>query len=106
MLRDGDRLGPKNAGILLKDVLTIKDLDEIVGHFGEGFEIKDFLFHKVSGVLRALDDESDEPESMHDDATRDKVLIRKASDYEHWLHSERRKRIEILLYEKEKSKDD
>jgi hypothetical protein len=84
-------------GVLLKDVLTVRDLDEIVDHFGRGFEIKDFLFHKINRVLRALDDESDEPESMHDQATRDKVLLKKAAEYEHWLHSDKSHRAEVLL---------
>lgn len=94
----------RHYGILLKDLLTVQDLDEIADHFGRGFEIKDFLFHKISRVLRALDDESDEPESMHDEATRDKVLLRKASEYEHWLHSEKRKRAEVILDYKEEKK--
>ena len=90
-------------GVLLKDVLTVRDLDEIVDHFGRGFEIKDFLFHKINRVLRALDDESDEPESMHDQATRDKVLMKKAAEYERWLHSDKSHRAEVLLDYMEKS---
>ena len=94
----------RHYGILLKDLLTIHDLDEIADHFGEGFQIKDFLFHKISRVLRALDDESDEPEAMHDDATRDKILIKKAAEYERWLHSERREHAEVLLDDTERKK--
>lgn len=95
----------RHYGILLRDVLTVKDLDEIVDHFGRGFEIKDFLFYKINRVLRALDEDSEEPEAMHDDATRDKVLIQNAAEYERWLHSERRQRVEDFLDEKPASEE-
>jgi len=42
---------------------------------------------------------------MHDEATRDKILIKKATEYEHWLHSERRKRAEIILDDGKPKKD-
>ena len=92
--------------ILLKGVLTIQDLDEIVAHFGRGVEIKDFLFHKITRILRTLEEDSDQPDSMHDQATRDKVLIKKTAEFERWLHSERKHDVEVVLdYSKHRGHD-
>jgi DNA-binding transcriptional MerR regulator len=91
----------RHYGIILKDILTIKELKQIAEHFGEGFEIKDYLFYKVSRVLRALD-ESGEPEGLQDENARDMILLTKAHEYDSWLSSERRGRIETFLHEEEK----
>jgi len=96
----------RHYSILLKDVLTIRDLQEIVDHFGRGIEVKDFLFHKITRILRALEEDSNQPDSMHDQTTRDKVLIKKVGEFERWIHSEQRQDAEIALdYSKRKKED-
>lgn len=86
----------RHYDILLKDVFTTKDLDQIVAHFGEGFEVKDFLFHKIVRVMRAMD-ESEEDESLQDSTARHRVLVKMTHEFERWLESPRREKVELFL---------
>jgi hypothetical protein len=91
----------RHYSLILKDVLTSRDLAQFVETFGHGLEVKDFLFYKVSRVLRALDD-SPEPESLQDEATRERALFKMTAELERWINSDRRRRVEHVFYKKPK----
>jgi hypothetical protein len=87
----------RHYGLILKNVLTAQELTEFVETFGHGLEVKDFLFHKISRILEALDD-SREHISVKEDHARELALFKAARELERWLHGDGRQRVRAAFY--------
>jgi hypothetical protein len=82
--------------VLLKGVLTPQELTDFTELFGQGLDVRDFLFYKVSRVLSALDEDHGE-EREQDEATKDKALFSMARQFEKWMNSGRHHSVEAAL---------
>lgn len=86
----------RHYGLLLKGVLTPQELTDFTELFGRGLEVRDFLFHKVSRVLKALDEDHGD-ERMQDEATKDKALFAMTRQFEKWMDTGRHHKVESIL---------
>jgi DNA-binding transcriptional MerR regulator len=87
---------PRYYRLLLKNVLTTQELTDFHDFSGQGLELKDFLFNKICRVLMALDEDYDDPVGR-DEAMTEKALFSMARQFEKWLNSDRRAKIEATL---------
>lgn len=86
----------RHYGVLLKGVLTPQELTDFTELFGQGLEVRDFLFYKVSRVLNALDEDHGDAREQ-DEATKDKALFSMARQFEKWMDTGRHHKVEAIL---------